>query len=53
MKRIGIYGGTFDPPHIGHVRAVQYALCTLKLDELWAEYNKLTKKMRTRREQDQ
>ena len=25
----------------------------LKLDELWAEYNKLTKKTRTRREQDQ
>ena len=35
MKRIGIYGGTFDPPHIGHVRAVQYALCALELDELW------------------
>ena len=34
MKQIGIYGGTFDPPHVGHVRAVQYALCALKLDEL-------------------
>ena len=34
MKRIGIYGGTFNPPHVGHVRAVQYALCALELDEL-------------------
>ena len=34
MKRIGIYGGTFDPPHVGHVRAAQHALCALKLDEL-------------------
>ena len=34
MKRIGIYGGTFNPPHVGHVRAVRYALCALELDEL-------------------
>ena len=34
MKRIGIYGGTFNPPHMGHIRAAQYALDALALDEL-------------------
>ena len=33
MKRIGIYGGTFNPPHLGHFRAAQYAL-SLQLDKL-------------------
>ena len=34
MKRIGIYGGTFNPPHAGHIRAAQYALAALSLDKL-------------------
>ena len=34
MKRIGIYGGTFNPPHVGHLRAAQYALQSLPLDEI-------------------
>lgn len=34
MKRIGIYGGTFNPPHVGHVRAARYALGALQLDKL-------------------
>ena len=34
MERIGIYGGAFNPPHIGHIRAAQYALKSLKLDKL-------------------
>lgn len=34
MKRIGIYGGTFNPPHIGHMQAAQQALQLLKLDRL-------------------
>lgn len=32
--RVGIYGGTFDPPHLGHMRAAQAALDRLELDEL-------------------
>ena len=34
MERIGIYGGTFNPPHIGHIRAAQQAVEALKLDRL-------------------
>ena len=34
MKRIGIYGGTFNPPHIGHLRAAEQAVETLSLDKL-------------------
>ena len=32
--KVGIYGGTFDPPHLGHMRAAQAALAQLELDEL-------------------
>ena len=32
--RIGIYGGTFNPPHVGHVRGAEHALKSLKLDKL-------------------
>ena len=34
MERIGIYGGTFNPPHIGHILAASQAIETLKLDRL-------------------
>ena len=34
MERIGIYGGTFNPPHIGHIGAAKYALDSLKLRKL-------------------
>ena len=34
MERIGIFGGTFNPPHIGHIRAAQAAIQALKLDKL-------------------
>lgn len=32
--KVGIYGGTFDPPHLGHMRAARAALGLLGLDEL-------------------
>ena len=31
---IGIYGGTFDPPHVGHVTAARAAMEVLGLDKL-------------------
>ena len=34
MERIGIYGGTYNPPHLGHLRAAQCAVTTLGLDKL-------------------
>ena len=33
--RIGIYGGTFDPIHLGHMCAAQYAAELLHLDRLY------------------
>ena len=32
--KIGIYGGTFDPPHLGHMEAAKAALDKLGLDRL-------------------
>ena len=32
--RIGIYGGTFDPPHLGHMEAARSAMVRLKLDKM-------------------
>ncbi|PLT34629.1 nicotinate-nucleotide adenylyltransferase [Bacillus sp. V5-8f] len=34
MKRIGIVGGTFDPPHIGHLIVANEVLDALELDEI-------------------
>ncbi|MEB1808148.1 MAG: nicotinate-nucleotide adenylyltransferase [Bacillaceae bacterium] len=35
MRKIGILGGTFDPPHIGHLLIAQEVLEQCKLDEIW------------------
>jgi nicotinate-nucleotide adenylyltransferase len=34
MKNIGIYGGSFNPVHVGHVLLAREALETLSLDEV-------------------
>lgn len=34
INKIGIYGGTFNPPHIGHLLLAQGALEDLKLDKI-------------------
>ena len=32
--KIGIYGGTFNPPHLGHLAAAKTAIEVLGLDRL-------------------
>src|ERR1035437_3488194 len=34
MKRLGVFGGTFDPPHIAHLIAGEIAAETYHLDKL-------------------
>ncbi len=34
-RRVGIYGGTFDPPHNGHIRAAQAFLRDVHSDALY------------------
>ena len=34
-QRIGLFGGTFNPPHEGHRRASLLALQRLRLDRIW------------------
>jgi nicotinate-nucleotide adenylyltransferase len=34
VTRVAIFGGSFNPPHVGHVLAVVYALSTAPIDEV-------------------
>jgi len=40
MRQIGILGGTFDPPHYGHLLIANEVLSTLQLDEIWLMPNR-------------
>jgi len=33
-KRLGIFGGSFDPPHLAHIALAQHAIAQFRLDEL-------------------
>lgn len=33
--KIGIFGGSFNPPHIGHLFTCSYVLATSDIDEIW------------------
>lgn len=34
MRRIGLFGGTFDPPHVGHLALAEWARESLRLDRV-------------------
>lgn len=34
IERLGVFGGMFDPPHLGHIAAAQHAVQQLGLDNL-------------------
>jgi len=33
--QVALFGGSFDPPHLGHAYAITYVLATQRVDELW------------------
>jgi len=39
--RIGVFGGTFNPPHIGHIKAVEYAQKQMDLEKIIFIPNKI------------
>ena len=46
-KKIGIFGGSFDPPHLGHLEISKLAIKKLSLDKIYwcvTQKNPLKKK---------
>lgn len=35
MQRVALFGGSFNPPHVGHVLVVTWLLATDQADEVW------------------
>lgn len=35
MSTIAFFGGSFDPPHVGHLLAATWVLATAQVDEVW------------------
>lgn len=35
MQQIALLGGSFNPPHVGHLMAALYVKSTLQVDEVW------------------
>ena len=33
--RVGVYGGSFNPPHVGHAMVAAWLLWTRRVDEVW------------------
>ena len=33
--RVGVYGGSFDPPHVGHAMVTSWLRWTGQVDEVW------------------
>jgi len=34
-KTVALLGGSFNPPHVGHLIAATYAKATQPVDEIW------------------
>jgi nicotinate-nucleotide adenylyltransferase len=34
-RHVALYGGSFDPPHLGHVLSVAWALSATDVDQVW------------------
>lgn len=35
MRKVGLYGGAFDPPHFSHAQVIKYVLESKFVDEVW------------------